>query len=71
MNTDFSQNLRFWVEQRQQMRKKLIEAQGQPEIGDIPEGYTPLNDEERMRLMVLPPGTRPTDELIDENRGCR
>jgi hypothetical protein len=36
-----------------------------------PEDYIPLSDEERMRLVTLPPGARPTDELIDEDRGPR
>ncbi len=34
-----------------------------------PEGAVPLSDEEIARIGRLPPGARPSEELIDEDRG--
>jgi hypothetical protein len=59
------------AEKRARFRKILSEAGLLSTAHHAPEGYVPLSDDERMRLITLPPGTRPTDELIDEDRGPR
>lgn len=58
-----------WLEQRERMQVKLSQAQHRQPIYHAVEGYVPLSDEERMRLVILPLGTNPTDTLIDEDRG--
>ena len=60
-----------WMEKRERFRKRLMEAGLLSTAHYAPEGYVPLSDEERMRLITLPPGARPTDELVDEDRGPR
>ncbi len=59
------------AEERARFRKILSEAGLLSTAHHAPAGYVPLSDEERMRLITLPPGARPTDELIDEDRGPR
>ncbi len=59
------------AEKRVRFRKILSKAGLLSTAHHAPEGYVPLSDDERMRLITLPPGARPTDELIDEDRGPR
>ena len=60
-----------WAEKRERFRKILLEAGLLSTVHYATEGSVPLTDEERMRLGTLPPGARPTDEYVDEDRGPR
>lgn len=65
------EHLESWVEKRERFRKILMNAGLLSTAHYAPEGWAPLTDEERMRLGTLPPGARPTDEYVDEDRGPR
>jgi prevent-host-death family protein len=54
---------------RERFRKKLLDAGMLSTAHHPPAGTVLLSPEELLRLGTLPPGTRPTDELIDEDRG--
>ncbi|MDQ3249659.1 MAG: hypothetical protein M3Q45_10705 [Chloroflexota bacterium] len=59
------------AEKRERFRKILRDAGMLSTAHRAPEGYVPMTDEERMQLSKLPPGARPTDEYVDEDRGPR
>src|SRR5215813_4547464 len=54
---------------REAARAKLLAAGFLVTNIHAPEGTVPLTVEERMRIGQLPPGARPSDELIIEDRG--
>ncbi len=54
---------------REAARAKLLAAGKLVEGDHAPEGTVALTPEERMRTGTLPPGARPSEELIDEDRG--
>jgi hypothetical protein len=54
---------------REAARAKLLAANFLVTGIRAPEGTVPLTAEERMRIGTLPPGARPSEELIDEDRG--
>lgn len=54
---------------REAARAKLLAAGFLVTSIHAPEGVVPLTPEERMRIGKLPPGARPSDELISEDRG--
>ena len=54
---------------REAARAKLLAAGALVTHFEIPEGFVPLTPEERMRIGTMPPGTRGSEELIDEDRG--
>ncbi len=60
-----------WAEKRERLRKQLMEAGLLSTAHHPPPGTIPLSSEDLLRLGTLPPGARPTDELIDEDRGPR
>lgn len=57
--------------EREIVRAKLMAAGilATPEELGIPEDIQPLPLEERLRIGTMPPGARPSEELIDEDRG--
>lgn len=55
---------------REAARAKLLAAGFLSTDVHAPEGTTPLSDEEIARLGQLPPGARPSEALIDEDRGA-
>ncbi len=59
-----------WAEKREHLRKQLIAAGLLSTAHYAPEGTIALSAEDLLQLGTLPPGTRPTDELIDEDRGA-
>ncbi len=54
---------------REEARAKLLAAGYLVTSIHAPEGTVPLTAEERMEIGRLPPGARPSDELVDEDRG--
>jgi hypothetical protein len=54
---------------REEARAKLLAAGKLATWIHAPEGTVPLTPEERMRIGKLPPDARPSEELIDEDRG--
>ena len=58
-----------WVQKREQLRQKLLEANLLSTANHAPAGTVPLSPEALLRLGALPPGIRSTGELIDEDRG--
>ncbi len=54
---------------REAARAKMLAAGKLVTWIKAPEGTVPLTPEERMRIGTLPPGARPSEELIDEDRG--
>lgn len=54
---------------REEIRAKLLAAGILLTNIEVPEGTVPLTPEERMRIGTLPPGARPSEELINEDRG--
>ena len=54
---------------REAARAKLLAAGKLVADLHAPEGTVALTPEERMRIGTLPPGARPSEELIDEDRG--
>ena len=54
---------------REAARAKLLAAGFLSTAHRAPEGAVRLTVEERMRIGTLPPGARPSEELIDEDRG--
>ena len=54
---------------REEARAKLLAAGKLATWIHAPEGAVPLTPEERMRIGKLPPDARPSEELIDEDRG--
>jgi hypothetical protein len=60
-----------WVEKREQFRQKLLEAGRLSTAHTASPDTVPLSPGELLRIGTLPPGARPTDELIDEDRGPR
>ncbi len=54
---------------REEARAKLLAAGKLATWIHAPEGTIPLTPEERMRIGKLPPDARPSEELIDEDRG--
>jgi hypothetical protein len=66
---DRSESLESAAAKRERLRKKLMDAGMLSTAHRAPEGWTPLTEEERIQLGALPPGARPTDEYVDEDRG--
>lgn len=62
-------SLRQWLERREHLRRLLRNAGMLSTDHDAPTGWTPLTEEERVRLGTLPPGARPTEEYVHEDRG--
>lgn len=56
---------------RDEVRERLLAAGALSTATYAPRGAVRLSDEEILRLGKLPPGARPSDELIDEDRGPR
>jgi hypothetical protein len=54
---------------REEARAKLLAAGKLATWMRAPEGAVLLTPEERMRIGKLPPDARPSEELIDEDRG--
>jgi hypothetical protein len=54
---------------REEARRLLAEAGLLSTWQKAPEGYVPLTPEELLELGTLPPGSRSSEELIDEDRG--
>jgi hypothetical protein len=54
---------------REAARAKLLAAGALVTHFEVPEDAVPLTPEERMRIGTMPPGTRGSEELIDEDRG--
>lgn len=54
---------------REEARAKLLAAGYLVTSIHAPEGTVPLTPEERMEIGRLPPGARPSKELVDEDRG--
>lgn len=54
---------------REAARAKFIAAGALSTTYTAPEGVEPLTVEERTRIGQLPPNARPSEELIDEDRG--
>ena len=54
---------------REVARKKLLAAGALVTQFEIPKDFVPLTPEERMRIGTMPPSTRGSEELIDEDRG--
>ena len=54
---------------REEARAKLLAAGKLVTDLRAPEGTVALTPEERLRIGQLPPDTRPSEELIDEDRG--
>lgn len=54
---------------REEARAKLLAAGKLSTWMRAPEGAVPLTPEELLRIGAMPPGTRPSHELIDEDRG--
>jgi hypothetical protein len=54
---------------REEARARLLAGGALVTSIYAPEGTKPLTLEERMRLGTLPPGSRPSEVLIDEDRG--
>jgi hypothetical protein len=63
---DYSQ---AWVAKREEFRKKLAEAGLLSTAHTAPPDTIPLSPKELLDAGTLPPGARPTDELVDEDRG--
>lgn len=51
-------------------RAKMLAADFLSDGHRAPIGARALSDEERVRIGTLPPGSRPSEELIDEDRGA-
>jgi hypothetical protein len=51
-------------------RAKLITAGAMRPDLDVPPDAVPLTLEERLQLGQLPPGARPSEDLIAEDRGA-
>ena len=54
---------------RERLRAKLLAAGAILTQVDVPPGVKRLSVEERMRIGTMPPGTRPSEALIDEDCG--
>jgi hypothetical protein len=54
---------------REEARAKLLAAGKLATWIHAPEGTVALTPEELLRIGTLPPGSRPSEELIDEDRG--
>ncbi len=54
---------------REQARARLLIAGFLVTDIRAPDGTVPLTPEERLRIGTLPRGARPSEELIDEDRG--
>lgn len=54
---------------REAARAKMLAAGKLVTWIKAPEGTVPLTPEERMIIGTLPPGARPSEELINEDRG--
>lgn len=54
---------------REEARRRLLAAGFLVTDLGIPDDARPLTEKERERWGRLPPGARPSDELIDEDRG--
>ncbi len=55
--------------ERERLRAKLLAAGAILTHVDVPPGAKSLTVEERMRIGKMPPGARPSEALIDEDRG--
>lgn len=57
--------------EREVVRAKLMAAGilATPEELGVPENIQPVSDKEIEQLGKMPPGARPSEELIDEDRG--
>lgn len=54
---------------REEARRRMAAAGLLSTWHKAPPGTVPLTPEERMRIGTLPPDARPSEELIDEDRG--
>jgi hypothetical protein len=55
---------------RASVRAKMLAAGFLTEVHHAPSGARALSVDERIRAGTLPPGSRPSEELIDEERGA-
>lgn len=55
--------------EREEARAKMLAAGKLVTWIKAPEGTVPLSAEEIQRIGTLPPGARPSEELINEDRG--
>jgi hypothetical protein len=55
---------------REAARAKLLAAGALRTSVDLSADAKPLTPEERLRIGTLPPGARPSEDLIDEDRGA-
>jgi hypothetical protein len=60
-----------WVAKREEFRRRLAEAGFLSTAHIAPPDTVPLSPHELLVVGTLPPGARPTDELVDEDRGPR
>jgi hypothetical protein len=58
-----------WAENREHFRTLLRNAGMLSTAHQAPAGWKPLTVEARLKLSTLPPGARPTDEYVNEDRG--
>lgn len=54
---------------REEARARLLAAGALVTNLGIPDDIKPISDEELLELGKMPPGARPSEELIDEDRG--
>jgi hypothetical protein len=58
-----------WMYKRITALQKMQDAGILSKVRDAPVGISPLSPDELLQMGVLPPGSRPTNELVDEDRG--
>jgi hypothetical protein len=58
-----------WIAKREEFRNKLAEAGMLSTAYTAPPSTIPLSPNELLEVGALPPGARPTDELVGEDRG--
>lgn len=58
-----------WVAKREEFRRRLAKAGFLSTAHTAPPGTVPLSPHALLALGRLPPGVRPTDELVNEDRG--
>lgn len=55
--------------ERERIRAKLLAAGFLVTGYEVPQNFVPLSPEELLKVGTLPPGARPSEELINEDRG--
>lgn len=60
-----------WRKKREQLRKTMLEAGILSSEQHTLDGTIPLSPEELLRIGTLPPGSKSTVELIQEDRGVQ